>query len=360
MANKYDIVKEGLKKLILSGDYEVNDRLPTESELMAEYGVSRYTIRRAMQDLEGDHYIYRIQGGGMFVDDWRHSEPAKSSDRNIGVITTHLTSYIFPQIVSGIDDVISEQGYSLILSNTHNDPSRERKALVSLMGKSIDGFIVEPTQSALNQENLDLYRELEALHIPVVFINAKYAGLNAPSLTTDDTQAMRDITNYLIEQGHERILGVFQVDDNQGVDRMDGFMQAYRQHPQLSIYGATMMYQTSDSRATLMKRIGSLLTQPQESRPTAVVAYNDQIAIRILDLANSLGLKVPEDLSVVGFDDYTLSKYMTPSLTTLRHVQAQMGRDAATMLLKMIRGEAVASIQYPAELILRNSTSKLD
>ncbi len=64
MANKYDIVKEGLKKLILSGDYEVNDRLPTESELMAEYGVSRYTIRRAMQDLEVDHYIYRIQGGG--------------------------------------------------------------------------------------------------------------------------------------------------------------------------------------------------------------------------------------------------------------------------------------------------------
>ena len=114
MTTKYEKVKEQIRRVISSGQYQPGDQLPTESTLMDKYGVSRYTIRRAMGELENEHYIYRIQGGGMFVEDWqaqRQQQPV--NQKVVGVITTHLADYIFPSIISGIDRSLSQQGYSI-------------------------------------------------------------------------------------------------------------------------------------------------------------------------------------------------------------------------------------------------------
>ena len=98
---KYEIVKKGLKEAIERGDYQVGDKLPTESDLMAQYQVSRYTVRRAVGELQNDHYVYRIQGGGMYVDDWQDSVQKRTiNNKMIGVVTTHLADYIFPSIIS--------------------------------------------------------------------------------------------------------------------------------------------------------------------------------------------------------------------------------------------------------------------
>ena len=129
MENKYDVVKRDIKEKILSGHYSINDRLPTEASLMEQYGVSRYTIRRAIGDLETDHYVYRIQGGGMFVDDWQKYINKPIEGKMIGVISTHIADYIFPNIITGIDRYVSAEGYSILISNTQNDPQKERKGI---------------------------------------------------------------------------------------------------------------------------------------------------------------------------------------------------------------------------------------
>ncbi|MGP4116423.1 GntR family transcriptional regulator [Levilactobacillus zymae] len=359
MESKYQKVKDALKEAILSGKYPIDQKLPTETELMERFNVSRYTVRRAVGDLETEHFIYRIQGGGMFVQDWHKDWSNESDSKMIGVVTTHIADYIFPQIIYGIDQVISDNGYSLLLGNTHNNHEKERKSLINMLNTKVAGLIIEPTQSALPNPNMDLYQEIMDDQIPTLFINANYGAtypqLKFPFVTTADVDAERKLIDYLFGLGHESIIGVFQVDDIQGVHRMDGFVQAYQQHPDISYKSNLIMYQSGDALDKITHRIETYLKD--EHRPTAIACYNDQLAIRVLALVKQLGLRVPEDISIVGFDNYQMSEYMSPALTTLNHEKEQMGQAAGKMIVDLLNHKPVESITYDPQLIVRKSAT---
>lgn len=213
MESKYQKVKDALKEAILAGKYPIDQKLPTETELMEHFNVSRYTVRRAVGDLETEHFIYRIQGGGMFVQDWHKDWSKESDSKMIGVVTTHIADYIFPQIIYDIDQVISDNGYSLLLGNTHNNHEKERKSLINMLNTKVAGLIIEPTQSALPNPNMDLYQEIMNDQIPTLFINANYGAtypqLDFPFVATADVDAERKLIDYLFSLGHESIIGVF-------------------------------------------------------------------------------------------------------------------------------------------------------
>jgi len=357
MENKTQRVIKGLRNAILAGKYQVNEKLPTESALMKQYEVSRYTIRQAVGALVNDHFVYRIQGGGMYVQDWRES---RSQDRNrhlIGVISTHIADYIFPKIIYGIDQVISDAGYSLLISNTHNDQRKERQSLLSMLEMNVAGLIIEPTQSALANPNLALYEEIKVKKIPVVFINAIYPSLDFPAVTTNDTAAEEQLINYLISLGHERILGIFQIDDLQGVHRMNGFVQAYQQHAALATKSILMMYQSSDHFEKLATNLVTALAQPEP--PTAIAWYNDQLAIRVIASLKDQGWQVPTDLSVVGFDNYQVGQYLSPSLTTMNHEKEGMGTTVGQLMIRSLAQQSVQSVQFEPQLIVRQSTTTI-
>ncbi|MHC5565160.1 GntR family transcriptional regulator [Pediococcus acidilactici] len=360
MEKKYELVKQDLKEEILSGSYSINDKLPTESELMEKYDVSRYTIRRAVGDLENDHYIYRVQGGGMFVDDWQKYVNQKVENKAIGVITTHIAEYIFPYIITGIDRLISSRGYSILISNTQNDPARERKSVQKMMDSNLSGLIVEPTQSALGNPNRDLYEKIKESKLPTVFINAHYPELDFPYAEMADTRAEKIITNKLISMGHQKILGVFKVDDQQGVHRMNGFIKAYKEHQDLVYQSEIVMYQTSDNMRSVFTKIEQILSRSPNERPTAIICYHDQIAIQVMALVRSLGLRMPDDISIFGFDNYKLSKYMSPQLSSVEHPKEKLGRDAAKMIFDMIDGKTdIQNKIYEPEIIYRESIKEL-
>ncbi|MCM6811022.1 GntR family transcriptional regulator [Pediococcus pentosaceus] len=358
MENKYDVVKRDIKEKILSGHYSINDRLPTEASLMEQYGVSRYTIRRAIGDLETDHYVYRIQGGGMFVDDWQKYINKPIEGKMIGVISTRIADYIFPNIITGIDRYVSAEGYSILISNTQNDPQKERKGIKKMMEIGLSGLIIEPTQSALGNPNRDLYDKLKETGLPTVFINAHYPELDFPYLEVNDYEAERQVTNKLIGMGHEKILGIFKIDDTQGVHRMKGYISAYQEHRDLVMLSEMVMYQSSDNMHNVFTRIESILARPD--RPTAIICYHDQIAIRVIDLVRSMGLKIPEDISIFGFDNYKLAKYISPKLSTVEHPKETMGRDAAKTIFDIIEGRPYEKNKvYDPELIIRESIKKI-
>lgn len=357
MENKYQKVKDGLKEDIISGKYKVDEKLPTESELMKQYAVSRYTVRRAVGDLESDHFIYRIQGGGMFVQDWHKDWSTPTDTKLIGVITTHIADYIFPNIISGIDQVLSKAGYSILISNTHNTHEKERKSLINMLDSKVAGLIIEPTQSALPNPNEDLYQEIKDDELPTLFINAHYPQLNFPYVDTDDLAAEQRLMNYLFGLGHQSILGIFQVDDIQGVNRMNGFVRAYQEHPEYSYKSNIIMYQSRESTEKIFERISGYLKQ--QEAPTAIACYNDQLAIHVIDYLKSNDIKVPEDVSVVGFDNYQTGEYFTPSLTTMNHEKERMGADAADALIKLLKHDRVENITYQPEIIERLSARKL-
>ncbi|MDY5162332.1 GntR family transcriptional regulator [Leuconostoc citreum] len=358
MPSKYETVKKYILDQIVTGELQKDQKLPTESEMMATFSVSRYTIRRAISDLENENYVYRIQGGGSFVTDWQTQRAPDKMPRVIGILSTHVASYIFPAIIDGADQVISDSGFSLSLANTHNQPAKERTALINLMSQNLAGLIVEPTQSAIPTPNIDLYQKLQKMAIPIVFINAGYQNVADVSVISDDSEAIYRATNYLISKGHHRIVGVFQVDDQQGVNRLDGYMKAYQAHSALLTDCMPMMYKSDDVTQAL-HQINELVVQSPTKRPTAIIAYNDQLAIRIIAMIHDLGLRVPEDISVLGFDDFQLSQYLSPRLTTMTHEKQKMGQDAAKLLIQKINHHKVASIIYRPELIERDSVKDL-
>jgi GntR family transcriptional regulator of arabinose operon len=363
MDNKYEIVKKGLWRAISEGDYEIGAKLPTEATLMTEYGVSRYTVRRAISDLEQEHYIYSIQGGGTYVADWkkaqRDAKAANQAHKLIGVITTRLADYIFPNIISGIDRVISDAGYSLMISDTHNNHEHERHSLQNMLDIGVQGLIIEPTLSGTKNPNMDLYDQISAAGIPVVFINSHYEDFEAPYLAVDDVKSEEMLVNYLINKGHTNILGVFKVDDVQGVDRMRGFTQATQQSVDAMAESSLIMYQAvADGKAEqLLAKIERHLDGPD--RPTAIALYNDALAVRTIDLVRSHDLRIPEDISIVGFDDYILDEYLEPSLTTMIHPKERMGHNAADMLIQMMNGEQVINKIYEPQLVERGSVADI-
>lgn len=295
----------------------------------------------------------------MYVDDWQDSQqPPKANNKMIGLVTTHMVDYIFPNIISGIDRIISAHGYSLIVGNTHNQRENERRSLERLLDTQIAGLIVEPTQSALANTNMDLYQKIAQSHLPMVFINAHYPQLQAPYLEIKDKKAEYEMTKYLIKQGHKRILGIFQVDDLQGTRRMEGFINAYMEYPDISYLSETVMYQSGQDMNRIFQRVTQIMERPDH--PTAIVCYNDALAIQVMDVVRSASLKIPEDVSIVGFDDYVLGRYFSPRLTTIEHPKEKMGLDAGRMIMSLIDGEEVKPIEYDAKLIFNDSVRKLN
>ncbi|GEO26628.1 GntR family transcriptional regulator [Alicyclobacillus acidoterrestris] len=354
MTKKYERIKQDITEKILSEVYKVNEKLPTESELMEMYQVSRFTVRHAIGELEKENFVYRIQGGGMFVNDWKDKPRPNIHNKTIGLITTHIADYIFPNIIAGIDNYISNYGYSVLIANTQNNPERERKSLTNLLSNKLSGLIIEPTRSALNNDNKSIYENIKSMGIPMLFINAIYDGLDIPYLVMDDVKVGEMATDTLISHGHKQIVGIFKVDDKQGIHRMNGYIKAYQAHPEISNMGEIMMYQTEENKINLFKKLYTILTRPKFA-PTAIVCYNDQLAIQIIKFVEEIGLKIPDDLSIIGVDDYQFSQFISPGLTTIRHPQEVMGLDAGKMIINLINNQPVTSKVYEPELIERGS-----
>lgn len=357
MEVKYEIVKQTLRKEIISGKYQINQKLPTESELMKRFNVSRYTVRRAVGDLENEHYIYRIQGGGMFVQDWQRNWSADDTNKLIGVISTHIADYIFPPIISGIDSILSEKGYSLIVGNTLNNHTRERQSLLNMLDLKIAGLIIEPTQSALPNPNLDLYQQIKEYQIPTILFHATYPQVDFPSLLTQDEIAERNLVDYLFKLGHNKVLGIFQIDDRQGANREAGMIRAYQEAGIPITDSEMIMYQSNDKVSAILNRVDRILAN--DDCPTAIACYNDHLAMTVIGHLQRKGIKVPDEVSVVGFDNYELARTLNPSLTTADHPKRKLGEDAGQMMLKLINGEQVNSITYPVPLIKGTSTKSI-
>ena len=224
---KYYKLMEELKEQIVSGKLQAGDKLPSENELSRAYGVSRQTVRKALLILENAGYIYAEHGRGTFCSELvRHTRTSK----NIAVVTTYLSDYIFPRVIQGIDHVMTEAGYSILLKNTKNSRRLEARCLEELLKKDIDGLIIEPSKSQIYCRHMNLYQKLDEFQIPYVFIQGCFRQMeDKPQILMDDCKGGYLITKYLIGLGHREILGVFKADDTQGQNRHKGYVRALQE-----------------------------------------------------------------------------------------------------------------------------------
>lgn len=355
---KYAILCTALRTQIEQGAFLSGDKLPSEKKLSEVHSCSRQTVRQALNVLEHEGLIVRRRGSGTYVAGLRSGE--KRTHR-IGVITTYITDYIFPFIIRGIEETASKNGYHLVFGATKNRVENEKRLIRTFLADGVDGLIVEGTKSALPNPNLDLYREMEKLEIPVVFLNGSYRELkNSICVRTDDRRCGAEAAAFLFRCGCKKLGGIFKSDDIQGHERYAGFTKAVVQHGGEIDDDAVFWYTTGDREGLFCPENCSRLLEGFR-QCDGVVCYNDQIAYELIMFLLSHGVSVPGQLAVTGVDNAGLSAYSPVRITTFDHPKERMGVAAAEKLLRMIEsGEREKSELFSMPLIPKESTGEPD
>ena len=353
--SKYWKLMNELKQKIIDGTYQAGDKMSSENELAAFYQVSRHTVRKALAILEHEGYIYAVHGKGTFCSEMgRHTK----TSRNIAVVTTYLSDYIFPSVIQGIDQVMNDNGYSILLKNTKNSSSAEGKCLEELLSKDIEGLIIEPSKSEIYCRHIALYKKLDEFHILYVFIQGTMEQLSdRPYVMMDDFKGGYLITKYLLSLGHRRILGMFKADDRQGIERHRGYAKALQEYGVFYDPDRIIWFHTEDRAVKPFARLRTMASQGLSF--DSVVCYNDQIAIKTIQTLSQLGLRVPEDISVTGYDNSFLADNYQVGLTAIAHPHENLGEIAAKLLLDLMQEKTLSladrQIVIEPELIERES-----
>jgi DNA-binding LacI/PurR family transcriptional regulator len=243
-------------------------------------------------------------------------------------------------------------GYNLFVCNTNEDIAREQQSIRDLLSRSVDGLILWGTR--ISGEQL---LELVGAHFPLVTVelSAEPIGPNHININVDNVTGARLATQHLIKNGYRRIAYLAGPPDRiTGPLRLQGYQEAMEnaclecQGPYVSLQRPSL---GEAARATLQ-----LLAQDP---PDAIVCYNDLMAIGAMLAARRLGLRIPQDVALVGFDDIPMASLVTPLLTTVRIAQYQLGALCGQLLREELRGNGVSDHQvlFPVELIVRESSS---
>ena len=338
MKPKYQVIIEDIKSKILSGDYSMGEQIPTESVMQETYGVSRHTVRKAILELSNEGFLRSEKGSGTYVSNQYQSKASgASANKTIGVITTYISDYIFPSIIRGIESRLNKDNYSLLLASTNNDVEQEKKALEMMLSYGVDGLIVEPTKSNLYNPNISYYLSFKEQDVPFTMINAYYEELEVPFFCLDDVQSSYLATNELISKGHTQIGLIAKMDDLQGKYRMKGYIKALGD-AKLRFQPEHILSFNTETKLDLYANLKEFLTENQDEM-TALVCYNDEVGLEVVNVCRQLGISIPDKLSIIGQDNSYIAKNATINLTTLTHPQEQMGHDAADWIIKKLQGK---------------------
>lgn len=352
---KYASLMEYIKDEILMGRIKPGDQIPSENALAEKLSLSRHTVRKAISMLVNEGFLYTEHGRGTFC---RDRSVNRTNSRNIGVITTYISEYIFPRVIQGIDSVLSDGGYSIMLKNTDNDVEKEAAYLQEILSKDLEGLIIEPTRSSVFSNNVKYYKALDEHNIPYVFIHGVYQLLeDKPQILLNDSEGMYKAVKYLISLGHKNIIGIFKADDIQGIERHKGYARALSESRLQYDPDNVIWFHTEDRKIKPLSAVEALVKK--RKKIDAVACYNDQTAFGIYEKLTELGVSVPGDVSLTGFDDSYYATSCPVKLTTVTHPKEALGELAARTLLDMIASpeyakSTIKKIIEP-ELVIRDS-----
>lgn len=335
---KYQVIIDDIKSKILSGDFNVGEQIPTESALQEKYKFSRHTVRKAILELANEGFLRSEKGSGTYVSNQYQSKSSgNSNNKTIGVITTYISDYIFPSIIRGIEGRLNEENYSLLLASTNNDVEQEKKALEMMLSFGVDGLIIEPTKSNLYNPNIAYYLSFKEQDVPFIMINAYYEELDVPFFCLNDVQSSYLATNELISKGHTQIGLIAKMDDLQGKYRMKGYIKALGE-AKLRFQPEQVLSFITETRQDLNTNLKVFLNENID-KLTAIVCYNDEVGLEVVNVCRQLDISIPDKLSIIGQDNSYIAKNASIKLTTLTHPQEQMGRDAADWVIKKLQGK---------------------
>ena len=318
---------------------ERGDFLPaTIKDIARQAGVAHTTVSRALRGspLIADETSKRIRAIAAELG-YHPSAAARSLKTHrsqvLGVIVSNIADPFFSEILQGIDDTAQQNGYSLFIAAAQHDPRREEAIVNTMREHRVDGVILCSTPFSPKQS-----QQLLAHEIPIVVINNQAAEDYRYSIYHDDVDGSRQITRHLLELGHRRIAYLGNAQSGRTThDRLSGFRQEMAA-ARVDILPGFIHQARGGGAEDGLVSVQHFLDLPV--RPTALVCYNDLLAIGVLKGLSLAGLRVPDKFSVTGFDNISFSEFTTPPLTTLDQPKRFIGAEAARLMLELLSAPA--------------------
>ena len=275
---------------------------------------------------------------------------ARGQTHVIGVLVPDLGTGYIGEIMRGIDAELDHAGYDLMLFTTHRRAAKEANYVLSLVQGVVEGLVL-----VLPRNPADYLGVLSSRQFPHVLVDHQGVDTTSPAIGTTNWQGGFVATEHLINLGHTRIAFITgTMDLGCAQERLDGYKAALRMHhiPQID----ELIFEGDFFQNSGVVAANALLDLAEP--PSAIFASNDVMAMGAMDVIRHRGLRIPDDISIVGFDDIPQAAMVFPPLTTVRQPLEQMGRVATQVLLEMLKnpGSDTTRQELPTQLVLRSST----
>lgn len=339
------------KEKIINGVWKNGETIPTEKELCAQFDVARGTVRQALQTLEADGFLRREQGRGTFVIFGNLPLQTRAERERLAFIVPYVRDSSVLAILTGFQQAAERENYSVAFHHVNNDIREQTRVIESAYQEGIAGMAIYPVDSEVTAP---LDRFVQA-GIPIVLIDRYMKNLSTDFVMSDHFGGAILGVRYLLDQGHQRIGFATWLSPAVSMEhRYLGYQQGLRERgvePDPSLVCHVAGYPTID-----LTPLRTYLASPD--RPSAIFAANDQIAIALYRAAASIGLSVPNDIAVIGFDNLDIAEQLSPPLTTVAQQFQEIGQRAAEMLLRRIGGDTSPFHQFTIspKLIIRESS----
>lgn len=353
-SNRYLAAKNLIKRMVLSGVVGHNQQLKPELEICRETNLSRTTVRRAIADLVDEGLLVRFRGRGTFVNISRTS----SQKKLLALLVcqhTHVSG-AYDLLIAGAREAASKHGYQLLLANSHNEAESGIEQAMRLNEHRVAGTIVVPLQTPTpDQSTATVLRALSQAGQKVVLVDEDSSDENTSSVSSQNREAIRDLTKHLISLGHRRIAFLTSTRTEVVGEREDGFREAMAEAG-LSIPPEYFL-EVAGRDPSLQGRQEVDVFMAMRTPPEAIVCLHDLIALNVLARCAERGWSVPGDVAVVGFDDLPQAAQSRPALTSVHQPLSEIGSRAVELLIDELKGNAAPCRheRLPCRLVVRAS-----
>ena len=330
----------------------------TAEDVAAKLGISSMTVSRVMNKRSNVDEQTRMRVLEAARDlGYSPNRVAKNlvlrRTNTIGVVVPEITHSFFPEAIRGMEEVSYQSQYRLILMHSAESAEREKDAILTLESERVDGILISMAQSV---EDYQLYRQVIQRGVPIVFFDRCVQRIGASCVSLDDEESAHRITNHLLEHGYTRIAhlsGPQKV--SIGRARLRGVKRALEECGLPC--DEKLVVESGFHEEGGYSAMKTLLDLPPHLRPRAVVAVNDPAAFGAINAILERGLRIPQDIALVGFSDDIRARLMPSPLTTIRQPAYEIGRRAAAKLIAVIEGTSihVEDIVVKAEEVVRES-----
>jgi LacI family transcriptional regulator len=338
----------------------------TIKDIARELGISPSTVSRALKDHpdispETKKAVNELAEKLNYQPNIVALSLRQSKTNTIGVIIPELVHIFFSTVISGIEDVAYSAGYNVIITQSNESLQREKTDIKALFNSRVDGMLISLSRETSSFEHID---SILAKGVPMVFFDRVYDNSQCSRIIVDDLSGSKEATQHLIDQGYTKIAHL-EGPPNLGItkQRLEGYMQALKESniPVNNDYIAACPQGTIEEGKAATEKLLAL-----KQRPDAIFATNDPAAMGAMQAIKEAGLKIPQDVAVVGFSNWFVSALLEPPLTSVDQPGFEMGQEAAKLLIRHIELKTKNhEVDIPSEtkvlktrLIVRDSSLK--